>query len=145
MAGARSSPRWHQWRCGGSVTCEGGAQSAFIAEHLVVDAFRARQGSGGRSMGRSMGGGGGDDVRVRGQGTTATSLVGQHRSVHSARGRAARGDGALGTEVSAGLRDRRLQECTGIRARWVGGRADAARCACATSCVGASLRGARSV
>jgi hypothetical protein len=66
MAGARSSPRWHQWRRGGSVTREGGARSAFIAERLVVDAFHAHQGSGGRGMGRGMGGGGSSEVRVRG-------------------------------------------------------------------------------
>jgi hypothetical protein len=57
MAGARSSPRWQQWRHDGSVTREGWARSAFIAGRLVVDAFRAHQGSGGRGMGRVMGSG----------------------------------------------------------------------------------------
>jgi hypothetical protein len=36
-----------------------------------------------------------------------TSLAGRHGSVRSARGRAARGDWALGAEVGAGLRGRR--------------------------------------
>jgi hypothetical protein len=63
--------------------------------------------------------------------TAATRLaVRQHGlrgSVRSARGRAARGDGVLGADVGAGLRDRWSQRCTGVRARSVDRRTDAAR------------------
>jgi hypothetical protein len=61
-------------------------------------------------------------------------LVGRHGSVRLVRGRASRADGALSAYVSAGLRDRRSQGCTGIRAQWVSGRANSARRARDVAC-----------
>jgi hypothetical protein len=57
-----------------------------------------------------------------GRGTVVMPLVGRRKSVCSARGCAALGDGVLGGDVGAGLWDRRSQRCTGVRARSVGRR-----------------------
>jgi hypothetical protein len=68
-----------------------------------------------------MGGGGGGNVRRRGLSTAVRLLVGRRKSVCSACGCVARGNGELGVDVGAGSWDRRSQWSTDVCARSVGG------------------------
>jgi hypothetical protein len=69
------------------------------------------------TVGRGMGSGGSGDVRVRGPSMAVLSLVGRCKSVCSARGCAACGNGGLGVNVGAGPWDRRSQRLSGTALR----------------------------
>jgi hypothetical protein len=66
-------------------------------------------------------GGQGSNVHARGRGTAATPLAGRRGRFRAARERAACGNGGLGANVRGRPWDRRLQECSGGRARSAGG------------------------